>query len=411
MKAPATKQKLFYGYVIVPVSFFLLMMVYGLLYSYGVFVKPMASDLGLTRAATSGAYSVGLIVTGFLYMLTGRINDKFGARVLMTLCGLFVGAGCLLMSTVQAPWQLYLFWGGVLAIGQSGGIVPITSTIAKWFVRRRGLMTGVAIAGIGFGEIILPPLITILIGAYGWRQAFAILGVAEFVILLALAQFLRRDPAQVGQLPDGAGALTPERAAEAGGFSLPEALANRQFWILTAGLFTHGFVLHATFVHMVPHATDLGIAAISASSIMAFIGGLSIFGRIGLGNAGDRIGNRTAYLIAYSLTLVSLLWVQVATNLWMFYLFAAVFGLAYGGEATLMSPIIARLFGLRAHGAIYGIIFFGISIGGAIGPYLAGKIFDLTGRYQTAFWLSAGVTVLSIILTAMLRPTRPGGSV
>ena len=188
MEAPATKQKLFYGYVIVPVSFFLLMMVYGLLYSYGVFVKPMASDLGLTRAATSGAYSVGLIVTGFLYMLTGRINDKFGARVLMTLCGLLVGAGCLLMSTVQAPWQLYLFWGGVLAIWQSGGIVPITSTIAKWFVRRRGLMTGVAIAGIGFGEIILPPLITLLIDAYGWRQAFAILGVAAVVILLALAQ-------------------------------------------------------------------------------------------------------------------------------------------------------------------------------------------------------------------------------
>lgn len=411
MEARAMKKRPFYGYIIVPVSFFLMMMVLGLLYSYGVFVKPMASDLGLTRAATSGAYSVGLLVTGFLYMITGRINDRFGARALMTLCGLFIGAGCLLMSTVQAPWQLYLFWGVVIAIGQSGCIVPVTSTLAKWFVRRRGLMTGIAIAGIGFGEITLPPLITLLINAYGWRTAFAILGVAEFVVLVTLAQFLRRDPAQVGQFPDGDSAQKPERTAETEGFSLPKALANRQFWLLAAGLFTHGFVLHATFVHMVPHATDLGLTAISASSIMAFIGGLSIVGRIGLGNAGDRIGNRTAYIIAYSLTLVSLLWVQVATNLWMFYLFAAVFGLAYGGEATLMAPIIARLFGLKAHGAIYGIIFFGISIGGAIGPYLAGKIFDITGRYQTAFWLSTGVTVLSIILTVILRPTRSGGAV
>ncbi len=154
----------------------------------------------------------------------------------------------------------------------------------------------------------------------------------------------------------------------------------------------------------------MGISPASAASILTIIGGLSIAGRVTMGGASDKIGSKPAIIIGFILLLLAFSWVVVAKELWMLYLFAAVFGFGYGASATVHSPLVADLFGLRAHGVILGVISFSSTTGGAIGPVLAGHIFDITGSYHLAFLICVTLGVVNIVLISLLRPTnREGG--
>ena len=164
-------------------------------------------------------------------------------------------------------------------------------------------------------------------------------------------------------------------------------------------------------VHIVPHATDLGISTVSAASIVSVIGGLSAVGRAGGGSIGDRIGNKPTLIITFILMGAAFVWLQFAKELWMFYLFAVIFGFAYGGLIALESPMVAELFGLRALGAILGMVHFVATIGGAISPLLTGRIFDITGSYQWGFLTSVGLSIVGLILVTLLRPSRRRGLV
>ncbi len=159
-------------------------------------------------------------------------------------------------------------------------------------------------------------------------------------------------------------------------------------------------------VHIVPHAIELGISSINAANILATIGGASIVSRLVLGSVADRIGNRQTVIISFILMSAALFWIIPVTELWMLYLFAATIGFATGGIGPSESPIVAALFGLRSHGLIFGVIDFGFGIGGAIGPFLAGYIFDVAGSYQVAFVVSAAIGVVGLILATVLRPIR-----
>jgi len=404
--------KFFYGYVIVAAAFFILVIYGGTLYSFGVFFKPVLTEFGWTRAIVSGAFSLYMLLHGFLYIFTGKVNDRFGPRILITICGFFFGVGFLLMSRISTLWELYLFYGVMVAIGMSGVGVPLLSTIARWFVKRRGLMTGIVLSGVGVGMAAWPPLATRLIANYGWRTSYIIVGIIALVVIIIAVQFLRRDPGQVGQLPDGDSEVRQESPiSEAKGFSRQEAIYTRQFWILGVLMFCYGFGEQAVIVHIVPHATDLGISALIAANILAIIGGLSIVGRVGMGSAGDRIGNKPALGVCFIVMLVAFIWLLGAKELWMLYLFAAAYGFGYGGLGAVTSPIVAELFGLRAHGAILGVVIFIQLIGCAVGPLLTGRIFDVTGSYQGAFFIFVALSVTGLILTSLLRPSpvRGGG--
>lgn len=401
------KSGFFYGYIVVLVAFFVLVIMLGLLYSFGVFLKPLSAEFGWTRAMTSGAYSMGLLITGLLYMVTGRLNDRFGPRIVITACGFLLGLGYLLMSQISALWQLYLFWGVIVAMGLSGGFVPMTSTVARWFVQRRGVMTGIVAAGVGAGTMIVPPVASWLISSYGWRTAFLVIGIIALVLLMLAAQFLKRDPSKTGQLPYGENEVKPENSiSEAKGFSFREAVHTHQFRMVWTIYFFFGVSLGTVMVHIVPHATDLGISVMIAVNILAIIGGLNIAGRIGIGSVSDRAGRKSSLIIGFVLFLVALLWLQLARELWMLYLFAIIFGFGMGGLVALQSPVTAELFGLRAHGAILGAVVFGTATGGAIGSLLAGRIFDITGGYYLAFLVCAVLAIAGLILAWLLKPTR-----
>ncbi len=401
------KPRFFYGYVIVVAAFFVMVITSGAMYSFGVFVKPLIDEFGWSREVTAGVYSTALFILGIFFMVTGRLNDRFGPRRVVAVCGIILGAGYALISKVDVIWQLYLFYGLVVAMGQSGAMIPLLSTVARWFVRKRGLMSGIVLAGVGVGQIIMPPLATHLISSYGWRMCYIIIGIISVVGMVILAQLLRRDPAQVGQLPDGDSEMQQKSSIpEAAGLSRNDAVHNRQFWMIFAAYVCYGMLVQGTMVHIVPHATDLGITAVVAASILSVVGGASIAGRIGMGSAGDRIGNRRALIYLFILAIASFIWLQFAQELWMLYIFAVLFGFAYGGLVSLESPLVANLFGMKAHGALLGLVHFGATIGGAASPLLAGRIFDATGSYQIAFLVVTGFIIAGLVLVSLLKPPK-----
>lgn len=397
--------KFFYGYIIVVVAFLLMLMMWGAYYSFGIFFEPLLAEFGWTKAMTSGAFSLSFFLTGILGVFAGRLTDRFGPRVVLTVCGFFLGLGYLLVSQTSTVWQLYLFYGVVVALGMSASVIPLQSTIARWFVKRRGTINGIIISGIGVGMVIIPPIAQWLISSYGWRTSYIVVGITALVTIILTAQFLRRDPGKMGQLPYGEGELEIKVSSPDTGFSLREALRSWQFWTLVMALLCFTMGEGTILVHIVSHAIGLGISAASAALIIPVIGAVSIPGRILLGMAGDRIGNRPAYVIGFVFLSVSLFWLLVAKELWMLYLFAVIYGFGYGGLSTLISPIIAELFGLSSHGVIMGVvIMFGGTGGMAIGPLLAGHIFDITGSYQSAFLMYAAISVIGLILVSRLRP-------
>ena len=266
-------------------------------------------------------------------------------------------------------------------------------------------MTGIVLAGIGIGILGVTQLTSWLIISYGWRNAFVILGIIVLVVIVSAAQLMRRSPQGRGLLPDGDSRVEPEGShLSVRVFSLGEALRTRQLWMLWAIFICLGLSIFSIMLHIVIHATGIGIPTGSAVSILSFVGVLNIAGRVMMGSASDRISNRRVLIIGFSIMLAALVWLQFSQELWMLYLFGAIFGFAYGASLVAESPITAELFGLSEHGVLFGIVDSGFTVGAAIGPVITGYVFDVTGSYQLAFLVITGVTMAGLLLTLLLKP-------
>lgn len=408
--ANAVKPKFFYGYVVVLATALISMVMTGTINSFGVFFKPLLEDFGWTRAATAGAFFTHSVVHGALLIASGRLCDRFGPRLILTISGFFLGLGFWLMSHVQAMWQLYLFYGIVLALGKSGSYVPMAATVARWFAKRRGLMTGIVLGTSSLGETILPPIVGLLILAHNWRTSYAIIALIALVPTILGAQFLRRDPAQMNQLPYGAKeAETEVVTSNTKGLSLREAICTSQFWLISIIAAASAFGVGTILVHIVAHATDVGLSTTRAANIFLVVGGLSIVGKLMMGSAADRIGSKLALIIICIVEASPLFLLAIAKEPWMLYVLAGIFGLAYGGFPSLHPLIFAELFGLSSLGVILGLSILAVSLGLGVGSFLSGRIFDITGSYSLAFLVSGAVMVIGLISALLLKPTYTQG--
>lgn len=396
----------FYGYVIVMLTFAIAAVVEGLLFSFGIFFEPLLSEFGWTRAMTSGAISLSAIIHIPVSIVAGKLADRFGSKQLLGACGLFLGLGYFLMSKTDALWHLYLFYGVIVAIGMGLYWIPLISLVPRWFVTRRALMMGIIASGIGVGQLICPPVVNRLISAYGWRFSFVIMGIIGIGIITISAQFLKRDPKQMGVLPYGESVATQEVAVtEANAFSLREAIRTRPFWLLSVTCFSWLFCLSVVVVHSVIHAIGIGMSPASAANILAIIGLTGIIGRLVFGRLADLMGMKFVLIVSFVLMLAAFLWLTIAGNTWMGYLFAAIFGISYGTLEILLSPLVAKLFGLSSLGIISGVVHNFGSTAIMVGPVLAGYIYDITGSYQVAFLLCAAMTIVSITSVTLLPLT------
>jgi predicted MFS family arabinose efflux permease len=267
-------------------------------------------------------------------------------------------------------------------------------------------MTGIVVSGAGIGMLIAPPVASRLVSIYDWRTSYIIVGIVVLVVIVLAAQFLRKNPAYKGQMPDGDNNREePGLKLKIGGFSLTEAFRTRQFWMIIAMFFCSGYGTMTIMVHIVPHTTDLGISVNNAAIVMAIIGGVNIAGTLVLGRAADSIGNRQVFIIGFFMKSAILFWLVISTDVWMLYLFAIIFGISQG-TAAAESPLVAWLFGLRSHGLILGTVEIGFTAGAAIGPWLSGYIFDVTNSYQIAFLACAGTSIAALVLSILLRPVK-----
>jgi MFS family permease len=400
------RTKYFYGYNIVAAGFVIQAVSIGALFAYGVFFKEFQAEFGWSRATISGASSLAFFIMGAVGILAGRLNDRIGPRILIAAAGSSLGIGYLLLSRIQAPWQLYLLYGILVGIGFSTHDVITLSTVARWFVKRRGMMSGIVKIGTGCGQLAVPLIATALIAAYGWRTACFVIGATVLAALVAVAQVMRRDPQALGLLPDGGRGETAGHMIAAGeeGLSLRAAARTRQFWTLCVAEFALFFCLLTIIVHIVPYARDRGLEPAIAAGVLSTIGGVSMLGRAVIGTANDRIGGKRSLIICFIILIGGLLWLQIAREAWMLFVFATIYGFAHGGLFTVVSPTVAELFGTGSHGLLFGIVLFSGTLGGAGGPLMAGHIFDTTGSYRLVFVFLTGLAVVGCILIATLRP-------
>jgi MFS family permease len=241
-----------------------------------------------------------------------------------------MGAGFLLMAHISTLFQIYVFWGLFMGLTLGCCVTPILTTIPKWFIRKRALAVTFPIVGFGIGSIIAPLLAQWLISAYDWREAYSILGIAAWVILIPLSQLFKKDPVRMGYQPYGQPATTHESASIIcdKDMSLHEALKTIPFWILCAIKFLFFFCLQAIVIHIVPYAIDSGMEAIVAAGVLSILAIFSVIGRISMGFIFDRIGAIQSLCLCLLLAAVSLVWLFLANNVWAVYVFAVFFGLA-----------------------------------------------------------------------------------
>jgi len=380
------------------------------MYTFGVFLRPITVELNWERGALSGAFSVAILISGTLSIPASRLSDKYGPRILVTISGLSIGIGLLLMSQINSLWQAYLIWGLFIGIGSGCCFIPVTSTIPRWFTKKTGTAIGVTVAGFGLGGVISPPLAQWLISEWGWQQAFIILGLITSIVIIPLAQFMKHSPQRMGLKPYGEEETIGDKPLLAmEGLSIMQAIKTSRFWVWGLILFCFFFCIQVTTIHIVPHAIDIGISPILAASITSIIAGISIIGRLFIGFISDKVGSRLLLIACMALAALAFLCLLFAKEIWMFYVFAIIFGFAYGGSVPLNTLVSAKLFGLGSLGMILATVALCGNIGGALGAPLAGRTFDITGNYSLAFIICIIICALATILSAILLKARSWG--
>ncbi len=405
------EKRFFYGYIVAAAGFVIWALGWGTYTPcFSVFLKPLSAEFGWSRAEMSLAYSLSYMVYAFLTIIMGWLTDKFGPRIVMMVLGSFLGLCYLLMSQVTALWQFQINYVLVGGIGISTLTVPVMVTMSRWFIKKRGLMIGIVQAGNGIGGFIFPPLAGWLILTYGWRSGYFVMGIITFIGILAAGFFLRRDPRDSGELPDGESVETAPEVKQLNpslhsvGISLREALHMKQFWMI-AGLFCcFGFCRQAFTAHLAAHVQDLGFSLTDGANVLAVAIGSSMFSRVGMGRVADIIGNRPAFMISFAATAVSLIWGLVTKDLWGLYLFAFVFGFGWGNQAVLRFALTSEVFGLASLGLVMGAMGMAEQVTAAFGSYIAGYIFDVVGNYQPVFWIGIGISIMGILLAWGLKP-------
>ncbi|MEM7405488.1 MAG: MFS transporter [Pseudomonadota bacterium] len=384
-------------YILVGSSFLVQGVMIGGLFAYGVIFTALEQEFGWSRTLLSGCISLSFLVMGLGAMGAGHLNDRFGPRALMITAGVSWGLGYALMAMLDAPWQLFVLYGLFIGLGLSTHDVVTLSVIARVFTRRRGMMSGVVKVGTACGQIVIPLMVALLLQAFDWRTAVLVLGVGGGLALAGAGYGLgtRVEP----PTPDNTQAAAKPPLT---GRTLAEASRTRAFWTLCIVQFMFLPTLVTIPVHLPVHAQDLGLSTSAAAGLLSIIGFVSIVGRLSVGNGADRLGGRTAAMVCLVILGGSLAFLAQATAPWQLYLFCCVYGIGHGGLFTVVSPTVAEYFGMRAHGALFGIVLFCGTLGASMGPLAAGRLFDETGSYAAAFWSLAVMAAIGLVLVYSL---------
>jgi len=420
------ENRFFYGWVIVVVGFFIFALGYGVRYSFSVIFPSLLEQFGWTRDATATIFSFHMLAYGITAPIAGALVDRLGAKKTMGLGAIVLATGACVSGLGSALWHYYLAFGLLTGVGLCLlGSVPFTRVLSSWFTAKRGLALSLAFSGSG-GAHLVYPLVAFLIEKIGWREAFMIEGAIVIGLLLpAVIFFIRINPEGVNLSPgddiqrgkdlspgQGPREIVLDKTWASTDWTLSKALKTYRFWAL---LFTSfavwGIAEHIVVVHHVAIAEDAGYSKLYASSVLSLFGVMIAVGAL-LGFISDRISREVTFTIGTVigvLGIIMIMLIEDASQPWMLYLYSIFFGLGIGITLPTIAASAADLFQGERAGAVIGSVWFSFGIGGTIGPWLGGSIFEVTGSYMSAFILSIVMFVLSCvsIWVAGPRHVRP----
>lgn len=414
------KSGVFYGWVIVLISFVTLVLVMGTRFTFGIFYISILEETGWSRAATAGIFSVSMLVYAAASLGVGAAFDRLGTRRLFPCAALILGVGYILCSRIETLWQFYLYYGVVVGFGLTAlGFVPHVSLVSRWFVRRRGMANSLALSGQGVGALALAPLTEVLIAQMGWRNSYLFYGILLPVVLIPLMWlWLRPSPQSMGLQPDGDAAPptaeTPppespgtQDGASAGVYT--QVLKTPAFWALFFIVFTLALNQMTLVVHQTAYLVDRGFQPEFAAWMLGISGILRSGGTVIWGTISDRVTRESSFTISAFLGLVSipfLLMASPATGTWTVVVFVLLMGLGYGGVNVVYAASAADIFQGPNFGKILGLLDVGFGLGAAIGTYVAGYLFDRFQSYHLTFYGVMGLILVSIGCIWIAAPRR-----
>ncbi len=400
--------RVFYGWWITLACSLIGLYVAGsIFFGFTAFFEPIAAEFAWSYTQISFAVSLRGLEMGIFAPLVGFLADYFGPRKVLFGGIITTGAGLILLGQTQS---LAMFYGAfvLLAFGAGGCTSVVTMTaVANWFRKKAGIALGVVGSGIGAGGLLVLPIV-LLIDLYQWRTTLIILGLGMWAIGIPLSLVIRNRPENYGYLPDGEipGIASESREIQDKGveIGLKEAFKMRTFLYLNLVEFVRMMTIIAVFTHIMPYLSSVGMPRTTAGMVAAAIPLIGIVGRFGFGWLGDIYAKKYVLAVTMGLIILGMLALSFVHIRWIIFPFLILYSLGHGGSMVVRSAIVREYFGRNSFGKMLGIIMGSASIGGIIGPTLAGWSFDTLGSYRSIWHVFLGFLVVGTMLTLKLKP-------
>jgi MFS family permease len=383
-----------YAWGTVAAAFVAGFVVFGIVYSFGVFLPPMMAEFHANRAAASAYYAIASLVFYMLGPLSGHIADRFGPHIVTAVGSIAMASGLIATAFIEHLWTGYATYGLGVGLGAACACVPTLANLGRWFTRRRNTALGIAVAGTGCGMLVTPPLASILIDSVGWRQTCVILGGASGLLLAACAIAVARTPPAQEQP-----ASTP----------LGSVLRSFEYRIMYLSWVLATTALFVPLVFLPDFSLERGASSFAASSLLSIIGVASVFGRLGIGVLSGWLGTLRLFKLSILVMAASYaIWLLLPAYHWLV-LFAAILGLAYGVRIALVTSVLIELFGIKDLGALLGVFFTGTGIAALLAPMIAGALVDYSGRYEWGIVFALLIGAVGFIVILPLDDRRREG--
>ncbi len=385
-----------YAWLLVAVSSVFMGMAAGSILSISVFLKPLIGEFGWLRAQTALGYTAGALAMGVGGIVMGYLSDRFSTRSVVLAGVAFLGLSLVLLATQSSLAEFYLYYCLLGGLGAAALDVPLLANVGHWFERNKGLALGIATAGRGLGQGLIPFLAGLLIADYGWREAYFALGALAMIVLFPLAWFVRSPPG----LEEAKG-VARQASVEAQRKAFAMEPKTAVAWISAAAVFCCA-CMGTAMVHTVALARDAGIEEKSAAAIVLMIYVSGFFGRIAFGKFADHIGGPLAYLAASAIQTALIFWFTQIQSLTSFYTLAILLGFGMNAVMTCLMVCVREMTPIHIRGVSTGIVLLFGWIGMGLGGYQGGYFFDLTGSYAVSYANAAFAGIINMVIVGSL---------
>ncbi len=407
------RRHIFHGWFILAAGFFTMFMAMGSRNTFGVFIIPLTDEFEWSRGAISLAIAIGWLVNGLSQPFIGWAYDRLGGRTVISVSLVVLGGGTMLLSQVDSLWHLVALYGVVISLAAGGASnVTIHGILSKWFYRKRGMVLSMVTAGASAGSMVLAPFATYLILLAGWRTTWTVVGALIVLVPLPLVWiFIRDDPAEMGEVPDGGpdpahGTSNGKLETRAGPLETRawrESLQSAPIWQLTGAYFVCGVTTAIIAAHYVPFAIDRGATPEIAAMAFGLMTGLNVVGAVAVGLVSDRFGRKRLLGSVYALRGLAYAVLILMPGVYGIWAFAVLAGFSWIATVPLTSSLTADIYGLRNIGTLSGITMLAHQTGGALSVFMGGVLYDLFGSYDVAFGIAGATLIAAAIASFSIR--------